>query len=139
MDPMLDLSFIQPEEGAHQFNDLAAKVNATPDDYVTWGNLIQALREFDGGLTRNSAPNILNAYRITNDKFLAKFPLFFAYFTQWATTEFLVAGTEAADTVRKRFPQSVATGTHRTRRCSNVESARCHTLLNSGVPTSITR
>ena len=52
------------------------------------------------GLSRNSSPQAIAAYRGIYDRFLAKFPLFFGYWKKYADLEFAIAGTEAAELVR---------------------------------------
>lgn len=55
----------------------------------------------EGGLGRNSNPQAITAARAVYDRFLACFPLLFGYWKKYADLEFSVAGTEAAEMVRR--------------------------------------
>jgi pre-mRNA-processing factor 39 len=52
-------------------------------------------------LNRNSSPQAIAATREIYDRFLAQFPLFFGYWKKYADLEFSIAGTEAAEMVRR--------------------------------------
>ena len=51
-------------------------------------------------MTRNSSPQAIAATRAIYDRFLARFPLMYAYWKKYADLEFAIAGTEAAELVR---------------------------------------
>lgn len=72
---------------------------AEPDNFESWENLIKACEALEGGLSRNSSPQALSAFRDAYDRFLAKFPLFFGYWKKYAELEFNIAGTESAEMV----------------------------------------
>jgi pre-mRNA-processing factor 39 len=74
--------------------------HANADDFEAWEKLVRAAENLEGGLTRNSSPQAITAFREIFDKFLAKFPLFFGYWKKYADLEFSIAGTEAAEMVR---------------------------------------
>lgn len=79
-----------------------AEVDANPDDFESWEKLIKACESLEGGLSRNSNPQALAAFRDAYDRFLAKFPLFFGYWKKYAELEFNIAGTESAEMVYER-------------------------------------
>ncbi|PFH62553.1 hypothetical protein XA68_13135 [Ophiocordyceps unilateralis] len=79
-----------------------AEVEADPDAFESWENLIKACESLEGGLSRNSSPQALAAFRDAYDRFLAKFPLFFGYWKKYAELEFNIAGTESAEMVYER-------------------------------------
>ena len=71
------------------------------DTYEKWEALVTAAEQQEQGLSRNSSPNAIAAYRGVYNRFLAKFPLFFGYWRKYADVEFAIAGTEAAEMVRE--------------------------------------
>jgi len=60
---------------------------------------VRAAESVEGGLNRNSNPQLIADTRQIYDRFLAKFPLLFGYWKKYADMEFSIAGTEAADLV----------------------------------------
>lgn len=70
-----------------------------PDNFESWENLLKSCEALEGGLSRNSSPQALAAFRDAYDRFLAKFPLFFGYWKKYAELEFNIAGTESAEMV----------------------------------------
>ena len=72
-----------------------------PDDAKIWGDLVVCIETFDGGLSRNSSPEALQAWRDIYNALLSKFPLFYGYWSRWATFEFNISGPEAAEYVRQ--------------------------------------
>ncbi|KJZ76563.1 hypothetical protein HIM_03899 [Hirsutella minnesotensis 3608] len=84
-----------------------AEVEADADNFESWENLIKACEALEGGLSRNSSPQALAAFRDAYDRFLAKFPLFFGYWKKYAELEFNIAGTESAEMVYERGCSSV--------------------------------
>lgn len=60
---------------------------------------MRAAESVEGGLNRNSNPQLIADTRQIYDRFLAKFPLLFGYWKKYADMEFSIAGTEAADLV----------------------------------------
>ncbi|RDA92320.1 hypothetical protein CP533_3281 [Ophiocordyceps camponoti-saundersi (nom. inval.)] len=79
-----------------------AEVEADPDAFESWENLIKSCEALEGGLSRNSSPQALAAFRDAYDRFLAKYPLFFGYWKKYAELEFNIAGTESAEMVYER-------------------------------------
>ena len=71
-----------------------------PDDAKIWGDLVVCIETFDGGLSRNSSPEALQTWRDIYNSLLSKFPLFYGYWSRWATFEFNISGPEAAEYVR---------------------------------------
>lgn len=72
---------------------------------------MRASETLEGGLNRNSSPQAIATTRDAYDRFLAKFPLLFGYWKKYADLEFSIAGTEAAEMVRRaerRFIKAVA-------------------------------
>lgn len=55
-------------------------------------------------MNRNSSPQAIATTRDSYDRFLAKFPLLFGYWKKYADLEFSIAGTEAAEMVRRVDP-----------------------------------
>ncbi|EQK98644.1 mRNA splicing protein (Prp39) [Ophiocordyceps sinensis CO18] len=78
------------------------EVDADPDSFAGWENLIKACEGLEGGLSRNSSPQALSAFRDAYDRFLEKYPLFFGYWKKYAELEFNIAGTESAEMVYER-------------------------------------
>jgi pre-mRNA-processing factor 39 len=70
-----------------------------------WEKLVRAGESLEGGINRNSSSQAITAARGIYDRFLGKFPLFFGYWKKYADLEFSIAGTEAADMVRKSCNQ----------------------------------
>ena len=69
--------------------------------------LVRAVEALEGGLNRNSSPQAIAAFRDIYNRFLAKFPLFFVYWKRYADKEFVIAGTEAAESVYERGVASI--------------------------------
>jgi pre-mRNA-processing factor 39 len=67
---------------------------------------VNAAEGQEGGLNRNSNPQAISAARGIYDCFLAKFPLYFAWWNRYASLEFNIAGTEAAEMVSDSSAQS---------------------------------
>ncbi|KAF4974039.1 hypothetical protein FZEAL_9011 [Fusarium zealandicum] len=76
-----------------------AEVEADPDNFENWENLIKASETLEGGLNRNSSPQALATFRDAYDRFLLKFPLLFGYWKKYADMEFNIAGPESAEMV----------------------------------------
>lgn len=81
-----------------------------PDNYEKWEALVTAAEAQEQGLSRNSSPQAIAAYRGVYDRFLAKFPLFFGYWKKYADSEFAIAGTEAAELVGQGRYKSAVDG-----------------------------
>ena len=77
-----------------------------PDNFEIWEKLVRSAESQEGGLNRNSSSQAITATRDTYDRFLAKFPLFFGYWKKYADLEFSIAGTEAAELVSARGPET---------------------------------
>ena len=85
---------------------------ADDDDFERWEKLVRsAASQEDGSLNRNSNPSAISTARDVYDKFLAKFPLVFGYFKQYADIEFNIAGSEAAEMVRRQYTHDAEIGT----------------------------
>jgi pre-mRNA-processing factor 39 len=84
-----------------------AEVEALPDSFENWENLIRACESLEGGLNRNSSPQALATFRNAYDRFLYKFPLLFGYWKKYADMEFNIAGPESADMVYERGVASI--------------------------------
>lgn len=69
------------------------------DDFERWEALVLRAHDLEGGVTRNSSPSSIELLRDTFNCFLAKFPLFFAYWKKYADLEFAIGGTETAEMV----------------------------------------
>lgn len=82
-----------------------------PEEFEHWEKLVRAAESQEGGLHRNSSPGAIAATRDVYDKFLARFPLFFGYWKKYADLEFSIAGTEAAEMVRRRYTSTAHTRT----------------------------
>lgn len=72
-----------------------------PDNFETWEKHLRAAEALEGGINRNSNPQAINTVRNSYDRLLAKFPLLFGYWKKYADLEFSIAGTEAAEMVRR--------------------------------------
>ena len=72
-----------------------------PDNFEIWEKLVRTGESLEGGINRNSSSQAITAVREVYDRFLVKFPLFFGYWKKYADLEFSIAGTEAAEMVRK--------------------------------------
>ncbi|KAL2207257.1 mRNA splicing protein [Sarocladium strictum] len=79
-----------------------AEVEADPDNFEHWENLIKAAENAEGNLNRNSSPQALATFRDAYDRFLSKFPLLFGYWKKYADTEFNIAGPESAEMIFER-------------------------------------
>ncbi|RSL63489.1 hypothetical protein CEP53_004412 [Fusarium sp. AF-6] len=84
-----------------------AEVEADPDNFENWENLIKACETLEGGLNRNSSPQALATFRDAYDRFLLKFPLLFGYWKKYADMEFNIAGPESAEMVYERGCASI--------------------------------
>ncbi|KAH7137161.1 hypothetical protein B0J13DRAFT_559059 [Dactylonectria estremocensis] len=84
-----------------------AEVEADPDNFENWENLIKACETLEGGLNRNSSPQALATFRNAYDRFLLKFPLLFGYWKKYADMEFNIAGPESAEMVYERGCASI--------------------------------
>ncbi|OAA42980.1 mRNA splicing protein (Prp39) [Beauveria brongniartii RCEF 3172] len=84
-----------------------AAVEADPDSFENWENLIKACETLDGGLNRNSSPQALATFRDAYDRFLFKFPLLFGYWKKYADLEFNIAGPESAQMVYEKGCASI--------------------------------
>ncbi|KAH7022545.1 hypothetical protein EDB80DRAFT_694990 [Ilyonectria destructans] len=84
-----------------------AEVEADPDNFENWENLIKASETLEGGLNRNSSPQALATFRDAYDRFLLKFPLLFGYWKKYADMEFNIAGPESAEMVYERGCASI--------------------------------
>lgn len=71
------------------------------DNFENWEKLVRAAESLEGGLNRNSSPQAITTVRDAYDRFLLKFPLLFGYWKKYADLEFSIAGTEAAEMVRR--------------------------------------
>jgi len=83
-------------QATHQILTRVAQKNY-PDDAKIWGDLVHCIEAFDGGLSRNSSPEALQAWRDIYNVLLNKYPLFYGYWSRWATYEFNISGPEAAE------------------------------------------
>lgn len=97
---MADYAYAAGDEDFADLKKLEADVQASPDEFENWEKLVRAAEGLEGGVNRNSSPQAITAARISYDRFLAKFPLFFGYWKKYADLEFAIAGTEAAEMVR---------------------------------------
>ncbi|KFH45782.1 Pre-mRNA-processing factor-like protein [Hapsidospora chrysogenum ATCC 11550] len=84
-----------------------AEVEANPDSFENWENLVKACETLEGGLNRNSSPQALATFRDAYDRFLLKFPLLFGYWKKYADMEFNIAGPESAEMVYERGVASI--------------------------------
>lgn len=84
-----------------EFEKSNRAVNEDPDDFEGWEKLVRLAESLEGGLNRNSSPQAIASTRNVFDRFLAKFPLLFGYWKKYADMEFSIAGTEAAEMVRR--------------------------------------
>lgn len=98
--------------------------DADPDSFEGWENLIKACEGLEGGLSRNSSPQALSAFRDAYDRFLEKYPLFFGYWKKYAELEFNIAGTESAEMVGT----STRNGAHQSAK-PNVKGVRARMLM----------
>lgn len=73
---------------------------ADEDSYDRWETLIEKATGIEGGVNRNSSPAAIDLVRAIYDCFLAKFPLYFAYWKKYADLEFGIGGTDTAEMVR---------------------------------------
>ncbi|KAJ8607626.1 hypothetical protein MRB53_040145 [Persea americana] len=98
--------FWKHNENARHDSDFEPQAN-DPEDFEAWDSLVRAAEGQEGGLNRNSSPNAISATRATYDRFLAKFPLFYAFWKRYADLEFTIAGTEAAESIYERGIASI--------------------------------
>ncbi|KEY67528.1 hypothetical protein S7711_02447 [Stachybotrys chartarum IBT 7711] len=98
-----------PDEEYAIVRKLNADLEADPDNFETWENLIKACEALEGGLNRNSSPQALDTFRNSYNRFLSKFPFFFGYWKKYADTEFSVAGPESAEMVYEKGCASINT------------------------------
>lgn len=98
------------------------------DNFENWEKLVRAAESLEGGLNRNSSPQAITTVRDAYDRFLLKFPLLFGYWKKYADLEFSIAGTEAAEMVRRMTPvhpvTSLTTPGLRARSCQHYELSR---------------
>lgn len=98
------------------------------DNFENWEKLVRAAESLEGGLNRNSSPQAITTVRDAYDRFLLKFPLLFGYWKKYADLEFSIAGTEAAEMVRRMTPVHPATSLTtlglRARSCQHYEFSR---------------
>jgi len=106
-----------------------------PDDAKIWGDLVVCIETFDGGLSRNSSPEALQAWRDIYNALLSKFPLFYGYWSRWATFEFNISGPEAAEYVRQ-LPPHVHVSLADEHRCMREVSPQLVTLLTYATHTA---
>jgi hypothetical protein len=88
------------DRSCHGANHVCAQLEE-PDNFDNWEKLVRAAETLEGGLNRNSSPQAIATTRDAYDRFLAKFPLLFGYWKKYADLEFSIAGTEAAEMVRR--------------------------------------
>ncbi|KAI9695753.1 MAG: hypothetical protein M1820_008425 [Bogoriella megaspora] len=102
-----DLTFGGSDDENAELRKLNTEVLDNPDEYSAWQKLVEAVQQQEGGVTRNSNPQAIAAYRQVFDRFLTKYPLFFGYWKKYAEREFNIAGTEAAEMVYERGVASI--------------------------------
>ncbi|KAJ5225339.1 hypothetical protein N7468_006564 [Penicillium chermesinum] len=107
MEPVPDYEYGGSEQENAELLRLELELRVDPDDYGTWEQLVSVAESLEGGINRNSNPQAITTARRIYDKFLAKFPLFFAYWKKYADMEFATTGTEAAEMVYERGIASI--------------------------------
>ncbi|KAJ5090840.1 hypothetical protein N7532_009524 [Penicillium argentinense] len=107
---MSDLLFSEiNSEDRVELRKLEADLRDDSDNFETWEKLVRRSESFEGGVNRNSPPEVIMNVRNNYDRFLAKFPLLFGYWKKYADLEFTIGGTEAAEMVYERGIASIPT------------------------------
>ncbi|KAK9458074.1 hypothetical protein V1511DRAFT_25211 [Dipodascopsis uninucleata] len=93
------------------WDSLNSLVALDPDNFENWENLVHATESLDGGIGRNSRPEVIEKFRAVFDSFLARFPLLFGYWKRYADIEFAIGGSDVCELIYERaiagIPNSV--------------------------------
>lgn len=76
-----------------------AEVEANPDAFNIWEDLVEAAEALEGGLCKASTPRAFQLLRFTFDFFLKRFPFAHGYWIKYAELEFRLGFTENAELV----------------------------------------
>lgn len=85
-----------------KWNSIYAQVQASPDDFELWQDLVDAALAIDGGINRFSAERSIQLCRFTFDGFLDRFPMLQGYWKKYADIEFKLGHPETAFKIYER-------------------------------------
>lgn len=81
------------------WSNIHAEVEAHPDAFNIWEDLIEAAEALEGGLSKASSARALQLFRYSFDLFLKRFPLSHGYWIKYAELEFRLGFTDNAELV----------------------------------------